>query len=158
MEINGKKTEMEPLRNSLQKSQQGILHQTGQEFSLSIFKGELTTKEVINQQKRLISAFPMLPAAFFDILMDRLKDNNFNDDRLKKAVDNLIDTCIYPTPTIANLVSYDKRIKLYTYSQLCDLVSAGEDISNFKRIKSDLLKLWARIDDIENYKIEKFKS
>jgi hypothetical protein len=154
MEINGKKAEMEPLRNSLQRSQQSILHQTGNEFALSVYKGELTVKEVINQEKRLSSSFPNLPASFYDVLMDRLKENHFNDERLKAAVDNLIDTCIYPVPTIANVISFDKTVKVYTYNQICDFVMNGDKMSNYRRIKSQFLKLWARIDDIEKYKIE----
>lgn len=130
------------------------MHQTVQEFNLSIYSGNLTTNEIIDQQLRLKKSFPGLPAEFYDILIERLKENNFNDARLKAAIDNLIDTCVYPLPTIANIISYDKTVKLYTYTQICDLVSNGDKMSNYKKVKSNFLNLWARVDDIEKYKLQ----
>jgi len=47
-----------------------------------------------------------------------IKEERFCDNRLTDAVKHLIKTCIYPTPTLANLLTYDRRYKLYTYSEL----------------------------------------
>ena len=77
---------------------------------VSIYKGVLTTQGIIEGVAIIKKSFPSLPVDFYDILIDRLKANGFNDDRLKAAVVHVIDTCVYPTPTIANFISYDKKI------------------------------------------------
>jgi len=121
--------------------------------SISIYKGELTTKEVINQGIKIKAAFPGLPQSFYDILWDRLKAHNFNDEKLKDAVDNLIDTCIYPLPTIANLVSFDKRVKLYTYNELGNLFHEGYTQDDFTRIKLKNKTFWVKKSEKEQYNI-----
>ena len=50
-----------------------------------------------------------------DSALDR---QNFTDERFKEAVHNLIDTCIYQTPPIAELFGYDKRVQVFTYREL----------------------------------------
>jgi len=115
--------QMKNLENSLQEN----LQQTNQ-FSISIYDGKiydgkLTTECIINEVKKLKNAFPSLPKGFYDVLTDRIKELGFSDARLTDAVNNMIDTCIYPQPTIANLISWDKRIKLYNYQQIVELVN-----------------------------------
>ncbi|MDD5013700.1 MAG: hypothetical protein PHW73_01185 [Atribacterota bacterium] len=117
----------------------------------------MTTETVIEQGKRIKAAFPSLPKFFYDILWDRLKAHNFNDDRLISAVDYLIDNCIYPVPTIANLITFDKRVKLYTYQELSKMVNEYGAIvfENYKAIKTaSKMRLYACITDIEVYHLE----
>ena len=38
--------------------------------------------------------------------------------KFKDAVLNLIKTCPYPEPTIANVLGYDKKVKIYTHQEL----------------------------------------
>ena len=121
------------------------------EDSVSIYKGELTTKNIINRTKDIKAAFPQLPPEFFDILAKRVKANKFSDARLNDAVGNLIDTCRYPLPTIADVISFDKRVKLYTYSELTAKVNQGYSMKDFKKL--DDKKLWVSISDAENYNI-----
>lgn len=78
--------------------------------TVSVYKGELTSQGIIEGLAAIKKAFPLLTQDFYDILIDRLNANEFNNDRFHDAVVNVIDTCIYPTPTIANFISYDKRI------------------------------------------------
>lgn len=47
-----------------------------------------------------------------------LDEEKFTDKKLTDAVKNLIKTCQYPEPTIANILGYDKRIKAYTWDEL----------------------------------------
>jgi hypothetical protein len=68
-------------------------------------------------------AFPTLPKEFFDVLTERLKANGFCDERLMDSVNNVLDTFQYPTPTIAEFISYDRRTKLYTYNEALNKVS-----------------------------------
>lgn len=66
-------------------------------------------------------AFPKLPGGWYSILEEMLDDEQFSNDRLNDAVKNLIKVCQYPEPTVANLLSYDKKIKLYTYENLLSM-------------------------------------
>lgn len=36
-------------------------------------------------------------------------------------MDNLVDSCPYPTPTIAGVISFDKKVRLYTYYEIAEL-------------------------------------
>jgi hypothetical protein len=77
---------------------------------VSVYKGELTTQGIIEGVSVIKKSFPSLPIDFYDVLIDRLSANGIGDDRFRNAVVHVIDTCIYPTPTIAQFISYDKRI------------------------------------------------
>lgn len=60
---------------------------------------------------------PDLPTGYYDILTERLKENQFTDQRLKDAVDNVIDTCTYFKPTIADVIGFDIKKEVYRYSE-----------------------------------------
>jgi hypothetical protein len=140
----------ELLQNTLQPTIQ-------KDNSLSIYRGELSTMTVINEMKRLKYAFPQLPQGFYDILSDRIKANGFSDDRLKDAINNIIDNCIYPVPSIANIISFDKRVKLYTYTEILDLVNQfGASVWNsYKAIETgSKRRLYASIAEIEKFNLK----
>jgi hypothetical protein len=103
--------------------------------SLSVYQGELSIPFAITQTLRLKKAFPNLPEGFYDILLERVKETGFTDQRLKDAIDTLIDNFIYPTPAIANIISFDKRVKLHTYPEVCDLVVKGNIWDDFAKVK-----------------------
>ena len=89
---------------------QDSLQEISDSRAVSIYQnGELTTKNISNQITRLMKAFPDLPTGYYDILTERLKENEFTDQRLKDAVDNVIDTCTYFKPTIADVISFDVK-------------------------------------------------
>jgi hypothetical protein len=123
-------------------------------YTLSVYSGELSTLCIIDQVKKIKMAFPALPTGFYDLLTDRIRDLGFSNERLTDAVNNLIDTCVYPHPTIANIISWDRRIKLYTYLGITELVHhQGAGVwDNYKRViiaGSD--KYFASLLDIETY-------
>jgi len=70
----------------------------------------LTLKALTKNTLKLKAAFPTLPEEFYDIFLERIKVHDFTDERLNKAIDRVIDTCVYPTPTIANFIQADKDI------------------------------------------------
>jgi hypothetical protein len=78
--------------------------------TVSIYQGKLTQQGIIEGVKIIKKAFPALPLDFYDILIDRLEIHGFNNERFYDAIIFVIDTCHYPTPTIADFISYDKRI------------------------------------------------
>lgn len=93
------------------------------ETYLSLYNGELTPKVVTESMAEIKAAFPALPAEFFTILSRRIKDNGFSDDRIRDAVRHVIDNCIYPSPTIAQFISFDKNVRLYTYFEMVEMVN-----------------------------------
>ena len=127
------------------------------EMSISVYTGQLSTRTVIDGIKKVKNAFPNLPSGFYDILSDRIKENGFSDERLIDAINHVIDNCIYPTPTIANFIGYDKRIRLCSYEEMLSKETGSWD--NYKPVKlPDREKLvWVHTDDIKRSKLQIFE-
>lgn len=141
----------------LQQLLQSIL-ETPEGMSISVYEGKLSTQIIIDNVKRIKKAFPALPEGFYDVLAERITDNTFTDDRLTDAVKNVIDTCVYPQPTIAQFISFDKRIKILTYE---DMIRKTDEVGDWiwKHYKPIQLpdretKCWIHIDDIKKYNIQ----
>lgn len=127
-------------------------------FELSVYKGELTKECIARSAVKLNRAFPALPAEFFDVFSDRIKDHSFNDERLKAAINHVIDNCVFPAPTVAQFISFDKRIKVYSYK---DMLRMNEELSGkafqyYKAVKigNNKMPVWAHVNDIEEYKLK----
>ena len=124
---------------------------------ISLYRGNLTDECLIRNIVLIKKAFPSLPLQFYDVLTDRIYANKFSDARLEDAICNVIDNCIYPIPTIANFISFDKKIKIYNYKQIVDMVNDGDDraFERYKKIKMrDLPEaVWIHINDIAKYNI-----
>mgnify|MGYP006286468695 CR=1 FL=1 len=122
---------------------------------VSIYDGELTQENVVGNVKKIMVAFPQLEKGFYDIFYQRIHENEFSDEKLTAAVNHVIDNCVYPTPTIANFLSYDKRVRLYTYYQVIGMIDEyRKDVFKIYRlvkIKGFDKPFYARVDDIENY-------
>ena len=121
---------------------------------LSLYSGSLTTPVVVGCVAKIKSAFPQLPGEFYDVFASRVVDNEFCDERLTDAVNFVIDNCIYPQPTIANFISYDRTVKFKTHEQMCK-----EDLwSSHVAVKfPDMPKVvWVFANDVERYKLTKY--
>jgi len=86
-----------------------------------------------------------------------LKDEGFVDERLTDSVKHTIKTCVYPEPTIANFLNYDKNIKVYDYNQYLKLVDelgikTGE-LYKSVRFTGAKKPAWVHVNDIEKYKL-----
>jgi hypothetical protein len=126
---------------------------------ISIYNGELTAQAFVKATIRITKSFPQLPKDFFEILKNRLFENDFNDNRLIDAVNHVIDTCIYPVPTIANIISYDKKIKLLTYAELVkenDLFKGIAEHYIAVKITGTDYPMFAKKEDFEKYNLIKF--
>lgn len=135
--------------------------QTNLELSgeISIYKnGPLTGPCLINSIATIQKAFPSLPIGFYDVFTFRLTENGFTDDRLKDAINNVIDTCVYPTPTIAQFISFDKRVKVYKYPEIVKMVDNDDPAAfdRYKRIEIEGLPeaVWIHINDIKKYNLK----
>jgi hypothetical protein len=58
---------------------------------------------------KIKKAFPALPGSFYEVLCEMLVARKFTDERLTKAIEHVIATCKYPTPTIAHFISFDEN-------------------------------------------------
>lgn len=106
---------------------------------------------------KLKKAFPQLPSGFYEILSDRLEENNFTDNRLKDAINNMIDNFTYPIPTVANIISFDKRVKIYSYLDIIEMVNQyGTSVwYQYKPVrKIGNIRYFASLKDIETYNLE----
>jgi len=100
-------------------------------------------------------AFPSLPLGFYDVFMDMIRETGFTDTRLRDAVKHVICNCQYPQPTIAQFISFDRRIKLHTYAEYCKLADEG-DGKNYQpvRVGNNKKPVWAHVNDINEYKLK----
>lgn len=86
---------------------------------ISIYHGETVTNDcLIMQIGRLKTVFPTTKPEFFAILSERVIANGFTEERLKDAVNKLIDNFRYKDLNIADIVGFDKRQKLYTWQEV----------------------------------------
>jgi len=138
----------------LQKSSSIPLRKSESGFEVSVYRGELSQKELVRNAAKVKAAFPALPPEFFQILIERLKAKGFCDSRMIDAVNNVIDSCPYPTPTLANFLSYDKNVKLYTYQQFISLVTEHKaSFETYTKVKCNGILLYVSKADKQRYNI-----
>ena len=124
------------------------------------------TKEGISESIiKIKGSFPTLPDPFYKTLTERVRDNQFSDQRLIDSVNYVIDNCPYPQPTIAQFISYDKNVKLYNYTEYTDFVTAhksgaddtgGNELMKAIKVSWSDKPMFALVSDIEKYKLEMF--
>lgn len=133
----------------------------GNLLSISVYSGKLTDKCIVEQSARINKAFPQLQPGFFDVLIDRLKNKGFTDSRLIDAVDNILDNSRFPVPMVSDVISWDKRIKLHTYSQIVELVNQNGPVvwDEYKAVKISGIarRVYASVIDIDKYNLETLK-
>lgn len=138
----------------MQKSSNTPLREAEYGYELSVYRGELTQKELARNAAKVKAAFPALPPEFFQILIERFKAKGFCDTRLVDAVNNVIDNCQYPTPTLANFLSYDKNVKLYTYQQFISLVTEHKaSFETYTKVKCGGIILYVSKADKQRFNI-----
>lgn len=94
---------------------------------ISLYNGEAASpKEIAVSLGRLMMAFPKMSNGFFDLLAERIAANKFTSRRLYDAINSLIDNFNYKELNIADIIKFDKKAKLYSYNEVCRMVSKGE--------------------------------
>jgi len=95
------------------------------------------------EMKRLKAAFKQLDAQYFVVLMERIKDKLMTRDQLHDAISGVIDKCIYPVPGMAEILSHDRKVQLYSHKMIVDImIPKGYDFSDFEMIELDGRKVW----------------
>ena len=90
---------------------------------------------------------------FFDILYERIDKNKFTKQRLEDAVNQVIDNFQYRELNVADVVSFDKRAKLFSYNQMCNEIANGQSVmDDYQRLEIDGKNYWVRKVDLENAK------
>ena len=113
---------------------------------ISIYEGDPATREQITTEaKKLIAAFPEISNDFLILLIDRITDNNFTADRVRDAINNIIDVSPYKRPAIADIISFDRKIKLFTYEEISAKCAPGYPAFE----KFDRIDFYGRIRYVE---------
>lgn len=93
---------------------------------LSIYTDvEATPVDIAAGIAKLAVAFPRNTPQFWGALASRISTAKFTKQRLTDSVEHLMDTYKYKELSIADVIGFDKKRKLYTYSQVCDMVTKG---------------------------------
>lgn len=112
---------------SLRESPGAIMKNSNGEMSVSLYNGRSADpSEVAVGMKRLKVAFPKMDNAFFNLLAERVMDNGFSSERLKHAINHVLDNFQYKELNISDIIRFDKRVRLYSYNEVCVLVSKGQ--------------------------------
>ena len=121
---------------------------------MSIYhKGKKATQEQLTRNiAKLEMAFPKMHGEFFKILLERLDANNFSNKRLENAVNYVIDKFQYKELNVADVISWDRKINIYTYSQICNLIQKsminGFEDTEIREINGT--KYWVLKRDLDN--------
>lgn len=134
--MKGRMNSMELLRQSLDQKE------CEQITEISVFSGQIATEdEMKSEVKKLMAAFPEIKTDFLIVLFDRMIDKKFTKERVREAINHVIDTNPYQRPSIADIVSFDRKIKVYTYSEVSAKCKPGYlAFDHFKKIEVNGLK------------------
>ena len=116
-------------------------------------KGAKATQEqIIRNIAKLEMAFPKMERGFFKILLDRIDANSFSNKRLENAVNYVIDRFQYKELNVADIISWDRKISIYTYQQVCNLIQKslikGFEDTEIREINGT--KYWVMKRDLDN--------
>ena len=93
---------------------------------ISVYSGEIAQPEQVKSEvRKLAAAFPSVTSDFLIVLIDRLIDNQFTKERVRDAINHIIDTSPYQKPAIADIISFDRKVKLFTFKEIEAKCSPG---------------------------------
>jgi len=106
-------------------------------MEMSLYPGEELEPSVILQSvNRLKVSFPKMSNDFFNVLAERVVANKFSNKRLQDAVNYVLDNFQYKELNISDVVKFDKRAKLYSYNEVCNLVTKSQaSFSDFQIVE-----------------------
>lgn len=121
------------------------------EAEISIYIDQAATnEEVAIGLARLKSAFPKMELPFFNLLAERLKENNFSGERLKDSVNHVIDNFQYKELNVSDIVRFDRKAKLYTYKEASIMVTERLcDFEDFQTMEIKGARYWIMKKDID---------
>lgn len=132
---------------------------------LSLYQsGKVTAQTLADCVIEIKKAFPRLPVGWYDVLEKMLDEEKFSDKRLVDATKSLIKNCVYPEPTIANIISFDRTVKVYTYHELmekykdCYYMGSTQDpiFTEYERVDFYEQERFAKKEDVNRYNLKKW--
>lgn len=95
-------------------------------YVMSLYTGTMPTQQFKAQAiGRLSVAFPKQTREFCALAIERMNENNFTEERMRDAVNYLIDNFQYRELNIADIIRFDKKKKLYTRSQMLEMLQCN---------------------------------
>lgn len=127
-----------------------------QDLNLSLYHDQKASMDHVAEGiSRLQSAFPRMSKEFFSLLFERIDENQFTIKRLEDAINHVIDNFHYREISIADVISYDKRVKLHTYNEVCDsVVSKGLTFDDYEKHTIEGKVFWIKKVDLLNNNIK----
>jgi hypothetical protein len=154
---------MEQMSKDLQRLQNAEDLEKKQRGELSLYSyGKVTTAVFIECVSEIKKSFPKLPNGWYDVLEKMLDEEKFSNERFIDATKSLIKNCVYPEPTIANIIGYDKTIKVYTYNDLLEHSkdfapsTRSEYLNTFDRIQYYGELRFARKEEISRFNLPRW--
>lgn len=111
---------------------------------ISLYTDEKATiNQIKSEVRKLSAAFPDIDNDYVIVLFDRLLANGFTKQRVYDAISYVVDTCHYKRPMIAEIVSFDQKVKIYTHAEMCAKCYPGHASDDFfKMIELNGEKRW----------------
>ena len=92
-------------------------------FEISLYNDCVPTKDdFLTASNRLSIAFPKMTKEFFILLTEFVIKEGFTAKRLSDAVNHVIANFQYKELNISDIIKFDRRIKLYTYYEVYNLM------------------------------------
>ena len=85
---------------------------------------------------------------FFNILAERIVENDFTEKRLIDAVNYVIDSFPYKEINIADIIKFDRCVKLYTGKEFMSAQMSGIHPYEFEMREIDGVKYWILKSDL----------
>jgi hypothetical protein len=121
---------------------------------IAVYTDGFSVKHAIDEITRLSRAFPSIGSDFYDVLLERIKDLRFTNNRLTDAINNLIDNFHYPVPSVADIVGWGKPVKLLTYSDMCRIQDeTGRAWKDYTKVLKNGKLFWISKADKEQFNI-----
>jgi hypothetical protein len=117
---------------------------------ITIYEDDIATINTIAKEVvKLKKSFPQMEQGAIEILTERLLANGFTEQRLKDAIADVIDNFKYKIPNIADIIQFDKRVKLYTYNEAYMEIEKGAAVwEDFRIIERNETKYRIKLKDL----------
>lgn len=110
---------------------------------ISLYRDEVAKPADIAKEIQLLKySFPDITEEFTAVLMDRIFANRFTKQRIHDAVGFVLDNFHYKNLNIADIISFDRKVKSYTYGEMTALCTPYRTTESFEMIVLNGKKLW----------------
>jgi hypothetical protein len=113
---------------------------------LSLYSDEPPSEKILiaNECERLRIAFPTIQREFIGVLVQMVLKKGMSKNQLIDSIDNILMNYKYPHPTVADVIGFDKRVKLYTHAEVVADIPKGFEFNDYDMISINEQKRWIR--------------